>query len=248
MVCRNALVTGGSSGIGREVVRLLSQDPHRRVAVVSRRSVESWESPPTDQEQSPVVIPIDLSTHPSSYADVLQHWLCEHPTLDTLVLSAVTYGANRQHSFLDTTFSEADALFLINVIAALHIARLCIPTLCNNNGQIIAISSLSAARPEPGKAAYAASKAAFHSIFSSIQEEYRDNPALRVILVSPKDVVSTPGVRRRRDDNADLSQYLTPLDIATGILALITSQPSSARHVIIGKDGYSLSSTPNGLS
>lgn len=174
---RRALVTGGSSGIGLAVGRMLV-DRGYHVMLNARREGPlaeaagsigaGWVAGDSGDEDDVVAIadaaaPVDLLVHAAGTMDGTFVRKEAVATFDTVV------RANLRSAFL-----------LTNAL---------LPTM-PAGGRIVFLSSSSAHAPQPGKAAYSASKAGLNAFASALAGEVeRDGIAVHVVTPGP---VATP--------------------------------------------------------
>jgi len=161
-----ALVTGASSGIGRDMARYLSSLGYDIIAVAQRenRLIELKNELKTDVQ----VIPMDLSDKDNC---IKLHEMVKEQKIDLLVNNAGfgTFG----------TFDETDLekeIKLINTnITALHIlTKLFLKDMEDrNNGRILNVSSIASFAPGPLMAAYYSSKAYVLRLSQAIYKELK---------------------------------------------------------------------------
>ncbi|MBM3725561.1 MAG: SDR family NAD(P)-dependent oxidoreductase [Acidobacteria bacterium] len=108
----------------------------------------------------------------------------------------------------------------INALAFLRAARAVLPLLRSNRpGRIVAIGSHAATHPQPGAAAYSASKAALVSLVQSLAAELRTeeitaNAILPGTLDTPANRAAMPG--------ADFANWTDPRQVAATALWLVS--------------------------
>ena len=161
-----ALITGASSGLGREFARQVSRDPHvQAVWAVARREDR------LRQLASLCACPVrpgppDL-TDPQSL-DALRDLLArEKPTVTRLVCAAGVGKMGR----IDAV-SPADSLGMIdlNCRAAVGVTQLCLPYLTRGS-RVLELCSTAAFQPMPGLGVYAATKAFLQSYTKTLHYE-----------------------------------------------------------------------------
>ena len=150
-----ALVTGCSSGIGKEIAVALAA---RGVTVLATaRRVESLEEL-TSRNGNIEALPLELDDVASIHALVETVTKRTGGRLDYLVNNAGTHYAA---TALDQDVDEAEKVFAVNVFAVMRLCQLCVPLLREApRGKIVQIGSVTRAVPVVWQCAYNASKAA----------------------------------------------------------------------------------------
>jgi len=167
-----ALVTGASSGIGYELVKILAREGHD-VALVAR-SEGQLERIASDLRDDfgvrAVVVAADLS-EPSSADRVFERLEDEGFQVDVLVNNAAFGTLGRfDRSDLGTQVDTVQ----VNVSALTHLTRLCCAGMVERgHGRILNVASTAAFQPGPFMAVYFASKAYVLSFSDALGEELR---------------------------------------------------------------------------
>ena len=173
-----ALITGASSGIGREFAMMLAKSGYDVVAVARRR--ELLESLAVELQASGAqthVVVADLSTNAG-----VQSVIDAASDADFLVLNAGITRAAR----VGTTAS--DEMAKLNTLLATGVVEVCeaiVPRMVHRkNGDVVIVSSIAAFIPMPKSALYAAAKTYVMSYGRSLNLEVRDS-GVRVCVVCP---------------------------------------------------------------
>lgn len=178
---RRILVTGASSGIGREVARLLAAKGHR--LVLSARRVERLEELARELRGKGAethVVPADLAA-PSSQATLIRRCVELLGGLDVLVNNA-GYG-------LPNLFSESDPAELrrqieVNLTGPVILVREALGELIRNRGQVINVGSSMSFTAVPAFGVYGMTKAALAYWNDTLRRELRGR-GVTVCLVEP---------------------------------------------------------------
>jgi short-subunit dehydrogenase len=173
-----ALITGASSGIGREFARFLAKSGYDIVAVARRR--ELLESLVKELQvfgtQTKIVV-ADLST-----SDGVQSVIGEASYVDFLVLNA---GITRVARVGSTSGDEITKLNKLLAIGVVEVCESIAPKMVERKmGSVVIVSSIAAFTPMPKSALYAAAKSHVTSYGRSLNLEVR-NSGVRVCVVCP---------------------------------------------------------------
>lgn len=161
-----ALVTGASSGLGREYVRQLSKDPDvQEIWAVARRQdrLEQLQQ----STACPVrPVPLDLTQRASilRLRELLEQ---ERPHISVLVCAA---GAGKMGATSTIPPEENDAMIDLNCKAAVAVTTLCLPYL-HKGSRVLELCSTAAFQPMPGLNVYAATKAFLQSYTKTLHYE-----------------------------------------------------------------------------
>lgn len=143
---KNALVTGGSRGIGADIVKILSEMGYRVFA-------------PTHAE-------MDLS-NPESVSKYMNN--CSDITFDVVVNNA---GINDVHSVEDITDEEIKNMMNVNLIAPISIIRSAAVNMKKQHyGRIVNIGSIWGLAGKPGRTVYSATKHGIHGVTQTLAVE-----------------------------------------------------------------------------
>ncbi len=181
---RRILVTGGSSGIGRATAAAITA-AGGRVALLARRA-EPLER--VAAELGGAAVPADV-VDPEATRAAVAAAAEQLGGLDGLVNAA---GVVRPGPIADTDPADWQLMFDVNVRGLLHASQAAIPALrAAERSDIVNISSMSGRRlGSVSMAAYAASKAAVHTISEGLRRELADD-RVRVSCIAPG-IVATP--------------------------------------------------------
>ncbi len=179
---RAALVTGGSSGIGLAIARML-RDEGFGLTLVSRR-VEKVEA--AAAELGAEAVAADVGD-----ADECARAVAAHEErfgrLDMLVNSA---GIGIGGTVEDLPARHFDLQVGVNLRGLFLVTQAAIPLLRSSHGWIVNLASIAGTLPTPGLATYGATKAAVISLTRSLNEEL-DGDGVRAIAICPG-FVDTP--------------------------------------------------------
>lgn len=172
MIKESVLITGASSGIGRELSRLFAREGFN--LVITSRNEEQLRVLAEELKGSSdihvTVIPKDLSV--DNAADELYAEVTRGGTqLDILVNNAgyATYGL-----FVDSNVIHERNMMQLNIVALAHLTHLFLKGMISRGkGKILNVASTAAFQPGPLMAVYYASKAFVLSFSEALVEETR---------------------------------------------------------------------------
>ncbi|MGA2509835.1 MAG: SDR family oxidoreductase [Candidatus Acidiferrales bacterium] len=177
-----ALITGGSSGIGRAIAESLAASG-ARVAITGRderRLAETASTLGVHAIRADVTKESDVDR---TYREVLQKF----GDLDILVNNA---GFGVFKTLVDFDLASFEAVFSTNVTGAMLMARGAAKHfISRQRGNIVNIASTAALRGAPNGTAYYASKSALRAMTECWRAELRKRN-IRVFLVNPSEVLT----------------------------------------------------------
>ena len=177
-----ALVTGGSSGIGLALARML-RDEGYALTLVSRTAAKVEAAA---AELDAVAVAADVSSEEDCERALAAHTE-SHGRLDVLVNSA---GLGIGGRIEDMTAKQWDLQFGVNLRGLFLLTRGAIPLLRETRGHIVNLASIAGTLPTPALAAYGATKAAVISFTRSLNAEL-DGDGVRALALCPA-FVDTP--------------------------------------------------------
>ena len=170
MSVETVLVTGASSGIGRELARCFAAEGCRLILVArSRGALDSLagELKQAHQTQAEVLC-ADLAD-PGTPARIFEQMQSTGINVDVLVNNAA-FGAQGQ--FTKLPIERQLEMIQVNVAALTHLARLFLPgMIARGRGGVLNVASTASFQPGPGMAVYYATKAYVLSLSEAVGEE-----------------------------------------------------------------------------
>jgi NAD(P)-dependent dehydrogenase (short-subunit alcohol dehydrogenase family) len=178
---KTAVVTGGSKGIGLEVVRTLLAEGVQVVSA-SRRIT------PGLAETKAIPVHVDLST-PDGATELVEQAVALLGGIDVLVNNVgigdtadVAKGALL--NLIDLPDSAWEHTFNLHFYSALRVSRAALPSLIERRGTIVNVSSAGARLVSAGPVDYNVSKAALNALTKVIAEQFGDQ-GVRAITIAP---------------------------------------------------------------
>lgn len=207
------LVTGGSTGIGRDIARVLIEQG-ARVAISARHKDKLLE---TANEIGATAIPGDVSIEADAVR-MVRETIKAFGECNVLVNNA---GIGDFAPLIDITADQMRRVWDVNVLGATLVARESARHFVQRKyGHIVNIGSTSGLRAGPGSSAYASTKFALRALTESWRAELRTHN-VRVMLVNPSEVITEFAARvgRAQQDNPS---KLHPPEIALAVAAMLT--------------------------
>lgn len=217
---KSALVTGGSSGIGLALARMLRQEGYE-LTLVARRPEKLAAAA---EELGAEAVPANLSDEDHCVRAVAAHeerW----GGMDVLVNSAgIGIGGN----FGNMETKKIDLQLDVNLRGTLIVTREALPMLRASRGQILTLASIAGTMPVPGLSIYAATKAALISWTNSLNREEAES-GIRATALCPA-FVATP-----MTDWTGLpdDEMIQPEDVAELARALLRLSPRARVPTIV---------------
>ena len=232
---KRALVTGGTSGIGRAAAVALAREGAH--VLISGRSVERGAGVVeaiTAEGGEAEFVRADLAS-----AEDVRALAARASDVDILVNNAGVFPAGPTHELPESVFDET---FAVNVKAPFYLTAAIAPRMAaRGNGAIINVTTMVAEFGMAGLSAYGASKAATALLTKAWAAEYGPH-GVRVNAVSPGPT-STPGTEAMGDGFAaivstiPLGRAARPEEIAETILFLASERASYLNGAVVPVDG-----------
>jgi NADP-dependent 3-hydroxy acid dehydrogenase YdfG len=216
---QNVLVVGASSGIGREIARLIAAGGARVVAAARRLGrLETLRDESAAGGNSIQILEADAS-RPEDMEQLGHRALAELGGLDILVYAAGTNTPDRALTRLNPQIWNS--LLEVNLNGAYYITHAVLPHMrAAKAGHLIYISSISGLLPDVSGAAYQASKRGLVGFAHAIRVEEKGN-GIRTSVVCPG-LVDTELIDKRpvKPSPETMRKALKPVDVAELVLAL----------------------------
>jgi short-subunit dehydrogenase len=229
---KRVLLTGASSGIGRELAKQLAAKG-ARLAVAARRrpQLESLaEEIAAAGQPAPAVIEADLS-EPGAAAELARASLTALDQVDVLVNNAGGGVGGRIAAVGDR--EEAREAFEVNYWSPLALIQALAPPMqTRGDGAIVNVTSMGQVSTWPGFGAYAATKAALSLATETLAMEM-EGTGVRVMEVLPGPVDTAVQGETRLAPGIERMLSRTPLgDAATMAGKIVTGLEGGSRRVI----------------
>ncbi|MCX4706880.1 oxidoreductase [Streptomyces sp. NBC_01352] len=169
-----ALVTGATSGIGKEAARAFAAAGYE---VIGTGRKTSGLGPPAGV----TYLDLDVGSDDSATAAVAEV-IDRFGRIDVLVNNA---GIGAAGAVEENSVAQAQAIFNINVFGVMRMTKAVLPHMrAQGGGRVINISSVLGVAPQPFMALYVAAKHAIEGYSESLDHEVREH-GVRVLIVQP---------------------------------------------------------------
>jgi NAD(P)-dependent dehydrogenase (short-subunit alcohol dehydrogenase family) len=230
---KNALITGGTAGIGLACARMLAHEGAS--VIITGRDAERGKAAVVGIDGSVRFIQADLSDIES-----VKSLVAQAGNVDILVNNAASFPAALT---LDQELAPFEKTFDTNVRGSYFLAAGLVPGMLERgHGSIINITTMVASKGVPGAGAYSASKAAVESLTRTWAAEFGPR-GVRVNSVAPGPT-KTEGVEAEwGETNEELGRSLPlgrtakPEEIAQAVLFLASPRSSFITGSILHADG-----------
>jgi NAD(P)-dependent dehydrogenase (short-subunit alcohol dehydrogenase family) len=227
-----ALVTGGSSGIGVAIARMLREEGFE-LTLVSRRA-ERVEA--AAAELGAVASAANVADEDDCARVVAEH-RDRFGRLDVLVNSA---GVGIGGRIEDLPAKHLDVQLGVNLRGLFLVTQAAIPLLRESRGWVINLASIAGTLPTPGLATYGATKAAVIALTRSLNEELDAN-GVRAVALCPG-FVDTPMAQW---SGIEPDQMIRPEDCAEVVRMCLRLSPNARiPQVVIERMGSSNGDVP----
>jgi len=196
-----AIVTGASSGIGREFVIHLDKISAADELWIISRNREALESLSSSIKTKTVIIEADISDEEG--IKILSTKIQDDAPAIKLLANCA--GVGYRYKVEDQSDTELKDTIGINCTALTRICRMCIPNMQDGAG-IINIASSAGFIPQPGFAVYAASKSYVISFSRALSQELKPRQ-IRVTAVCPGPVKTAFQTRATRGAGEEFTGF-----------------------------------------
>jgi NAD(P)-dependent dehydrogenase (short-subunit alcohol dehydrogenase family) len=216
----SALVTGGSSGIGLAIARMLADEGYS--LTLAGRNLERLEAAREGLEAT--VVAADVSVEDDCGRLVAEH-VAHHGGLDVLVNSA---GLGIAATIGDTSTKAWDLQQAVNLRGAFLVTRAALPFLRTAKGYVVNLASIAGTIPTPGLGGYGASKAALIALTRTLDREEAE-AGVRVTALCPGFV----DTRMAAWTGIPGDEMIQPEDCAEIVRALLRLSPHARVPVVV---------------
>lgn len=244
------IITGGAGAIGMAMARAFGA-AEAKIAIVDLPS-----SPLAEARAELEGAGIDAVALPCDITDVGQVQSTMDAVreafgrIDVLINNA---GIVHRSGFAETKPEVFRRVMEVNLFGALHCTQACLADIIDNEGMVIAVSSIAGLAPLYGRSGYSASKHAMHGLFESLGAEVAAK-GVDVLMVCPSFVeskleASTLGAdgERIKRPRTKVGKLGDPRDVAAEVLKAARAGRKRLVLTPVGKTSAVLSRLAPGL-
>jgi len=232
-----ALVTGGSRGLGLQMVRAFAA--RGADVVIASRKLEACEAA-AEEVRALGRRALACSVHAARWAEIdalIEAAYGEFGRIDILVNNAGMSPAVASHEVTEALF---DAVVGLNFKGPFRLASQVGRRMTQGEGGVILnVSSIAALTPTPGVVPYSGAKAALNAMTVSLAREYAPKVRVNAICAGPflTDIAKAwPAAARERSGNA-LGRPGRPEEVVTTALYLASPASSFTTGAVLRVDG-----------
>jgi len=167
------IITGGSSGIGKALAQDFGSKGSK--ILITGRNDEALKLVETElQEQGIEVLKFQSDvSNPQDNIQMAQYAIDKFGKIDILINNA---GISMRALFEEVEMEVVKKVMDINFYGSLFATKACLPSIIENKGSVVGISSIAGFRGLPGRIGYSASKFALQGFLESLRTEmlYKD--------------------------------------------------------------------------
>jgi short-subunit dehydrogenase len=169
-----ALVTGGTSGIGYELAKLLAQDEYNLIIVARDQDELNSASTQLTQQFGVDVITLSMDLFdPQNAFSVYEQIAARNITVDVLVNDA---GQGQYGEFVTTDINRELDIINLNISSVVVLTKLYLREMVERgDGKILNLSSIASKVPGPWQSVYHGTKAFVQSFTEAIRSEVKDS-------------------------------------------------------------------------
>lgn len=180
-----AVVTGASSGIGRELARQFAANGFDVLAAAEDSELASTADELAASGAEIRAVQADLSTD-EGVDKLMEAIAASGRRVDALALNA---GVGNGGAFVDVSLTDEQRLIALNIGSTVHLAQRIVPDMARRGeGRVLFTSSVVSQMPGPYYATYGASKAFIQSFAQALRYELKDTGVtVTAMLPGPTD-------------------------------------------------------------
>ena len=170
---KTALITGASSGIGKETAHVYAQNGYNLILVARRIDNLNTIKKEIEESNKIKVSVFDMDLSKLKSAEELYKKVTDaNLEVDVLINNA---GFGIYKNFADSNIEKEEQMLILSIVTLTKLTKLVLPQMIKRgNGNIVNIASTAAYQPVPSLASYSATKAYVMNFSEAIAFELKD--------------------------------------------------------------------------
>lgn len=233
------VITGGASGMGRELVlNLLSRGARVAAVDVNEEALKETSELAGERRNNLSTHVVDI-TDRDAVARLPEHVVAEHGTVDGLINNAGIIQPFVRVN--DLQFDAIERVMNVNFYGTLYMTKAFLPHLLERpEGHIVNVSSMGGFLPVPGQSVYGASKAAVKLLTEGLHSELLETN-VNVTLVLPgaigTDIAANSGVTvTAAPEGSEEGSMMEPLAPSKAAQVIVDGIERNRYRVLVGSD------------
>lgn len=221
-----AIITGASSGVGRETAYELAKEGCNLVITARREERLKEVAAKCEALGVKVVYTLGDAREEQTAIETVKACVENFGKVDILINNA---GIGRAIKLVDTTMKDYEEIMDSNVRSAFAFTRYAIPEMLKQHkGQVVMVSSVTGVYGHTDEAVYTASKFALRGMAQAIDKELFEE-GIKAAVLCPSAIATEfeVGHGRTEEELAD-RKWLTPKEVAEAI-AFVCTRPDNSR-------------------
>jgi len=237
---KTILVTGGGSGMGRELVlNLLTKGAKVAAIDINEKSLQETAVLAGDRNVNLSLFVTDITDKPA-VEGLLDKMISKFGAVDGIINNAGIIQPFIKVN--DLSYEVIERVMNINFYGTLYLIKTFLPHLLTRpEAHIVDISSMGGFLPVPGQTIYGASKAAVKLLTEGLHSEL-SGTNVRVTVVFPggvrTNIMSNSGLADRMSSSTEGAQKILPAEKAAALI--IDGMEQNSYRVLVGKDAKML--------
>jgi hypothetical protein len=226
-----AVVTGASSGIGKETVRVLAREGANVVLAARReeRLREVADGVEAAHDAETLVLPTDVRDE-DAVADLVDASAAQFGGIDVVVANA---GLARGSSVEELSTEDYRAMQDTNVDGLFFLTRAAIPYLRESEGHLVYVASFAGEYPRPFNPVYAATKWWTRGFAKSVSAQVGDD-GVGVTVVNPAAVRTAFDLQgKSMAERYEPGEAVEPAEVAEAIAFAAEQSPSMVHEISV---------------
>lgn len=232
-----AIITGGSSGIGKSLVLKYAKEGYA-VVFTGRNEGRMQETEDALEEIGANYLALRLDSASQKDNQLLvEEAVKKFGSIDVLICNA---GISMRALFEDIDLDVFKQLMDVNFYGSIYVVKAALPHLFESRGSIIGVSSINGRRSTPARSAYTSSKFAMEGFLETLRTEVMTR-GVHVLVVRPgftssniRNTALTADGKLQGESPRDEKEMMSSEEVA---LRTFNAEQKRKRDIVLTKDG-----------